>query len=153
VIAAIGLAQLRKVNAMRERREAIARRYDEAFRDVSELETPTVRSHVKHAWHLYVLRLHTAELSIARDEFIDRLKELNIGSSVHFIPLHIHPYYRDGYGYRAEDLPTTLGEYRRAVSLPIYSKMTDFDVECVIDAVSEIVRRNRVKSSYASVGR
>ena len=153
VIAAIGLAQLRKVDAMRERREAIARRYDEAFRDLSEVETPTVRSHVKHAWHLYVLRLYTDALSIARDEFIDQLKRLNIGSSVHFIPLHVHPYYRDTYGYRPEDLPTTLCEYRRAISLPIYSKMTDFDVDCVIDAVSDIVSRHRVRSSYASVGR
>jgi dTDP-4-amino-4,6-dideoxygalactose transaminase len=149
IIAAIGLAQLRKVDTMRQRREEIARRYNEAFAQSPEIETPTVREHVGHAWHLYMLRLNDDSLTIGRDEFILNLKKRNISSSVHFIPLHVHPYYQATYGYQPEDLPVAFREYRREVSLPIYSKMTDFDVESVIDAVTDILREFRTKSSYA----
>jgi dTDP-4-amino-4,6-dideoxygalactose transaminase len=149
IIAAIGLAQLRKVETMRQRREEIARRYNEAFAQYPEIETPTVREHVGHAWHLYMLRLNFESLAIGRDEFIQHLKKANVSSSVHFIPLHVHPYYRATYGYQPEDLPIAFREYRREISLPIYSKMTDLDVQCVIDAVTDILRQFRTNSSYA----
>ena len=76
-----------------------------------------------------------------RKRFIEDMKERNIGTSVHFIPLHIHPYYRDTYGYEAEDFPIAYGQYQRVVSLPIYSRMSDEDVQDVIDAVGEIVQQ------------
>ena len=149
ILAGIGLAQLRKVDTMRQRRVEIARRYNEAFASCPEIETPTVRDHVGHAWHLYMLRLNGDSLSIGRDEFIVNLKKRNIGSSVHFIPLHVQPYYQDNYGYQPEDLPVALREYRREISLPIYSKMTDSDVQSVIDAVADIIDEFSTESSYA----
>jgi dTDP-4-amino-4,6-dideoxygalactose transaminase len=110
---------------------------------------PTVRGHVDHAWHLYQLRLNQDSLGIGRDEFILNLRQRNIGSSVHFIPLHVHPYYQATYGYEPEDLPVAFREYQREISLPIYSKMSDFDVESVVDAVVDILREFRTKVSYA----
>jgi len=149
IIAALGLAQLRKVDAMRQRRVEIARRYSEAFAECPEIETPAVRAHVDHAWHLYMLRLNADLLTIGRDDFILNLKKRNISSSVHFIPLHIHPYYHATYGYQPEDLPVAVREYGREISLPIYSKMSDADVQSVVDAVTDILREFRAKSSYA----
>jgi dTDP-4-amino-4,6-dideoxygalactose transaminase len=153
VLAAIGLAQLRKLEKMRLRREEIARQYNEAFATEPALQIPTVHSDVTHAWHLYMLRLHENHLGIGRDEFILNLKRRNISTSVHFIPLHVHPYYEAAYGYKPEDFPVAYEEYRREISLPIYSKMTDDDVEHVIDAVNELVRSFRVKSFYAPARR
>ena len=152
IMAAIGLAQLGKVDAMRRRRQAIAQQYNDAFSCYGELELPTVRPHVEHAWHLYALRLGSG-LSIGRDEFVEQLKKANIGTSVHFIPLHVHPYYETVYGYRAEDLPVAFREYQREISLPIYSKMTDLDVRSVIDGVAHVVEQFRSTRRYAVAGR
>jgi len=149
VLAAIGLAQLRKVDAMRRRREEIASQYTEAFSHLSELETPSTRDGVRHAWHLYPLRLPDESVPDSRDAFVQELKSRNIGSSVHFIPLHVHPYYRSTYSYQPADLPVAFREYRREISLPIYSRMNDVDVQRVIDAVSATVELFRSRSHYA----
>lgn len=142
--AAMGLAQLRKVNRMWQRRSEIARRYSQAFGVLPELEVPVdAPKGDQHAWHLYILRLNLDALAIDRAEFIAQLKSRNIGASVHFIPLHLHPYYRETYGYRPEDFPIAYQQYRRLISLPIYSKMTDQDIQDVIDAILEIVARYR----------
>jgi dTDP-4-amino-4,6-dideoxygalactose transaminase len=150
VLAAIGIGQLRRVDAMRARREDIARRYTEAFSRYGELETPTHRAHVEHAWHLYMLRLNPELFPLTRDDFINILKARHIGVSVHFIPLHLHPYYRQTYGYEPTDFPNAVAAYSREVSLPIYSRMTDFDVESVIDAVCATVEAYRARA-YAGV--
>ena len=142
VAAAMGLAQLEKAEAMRARRREIAARYTEAFGDMPELETPPDREDSEHAWHLYMLRLRLDRLAIDRREFIEELKKRNIGASVHFIPLHLHPYYRERYGYRPEDYPVAYREYQREISLPIYSRMTDEDVEDVIEAVRDVAEKN-----------
>lgn len=138
IAAGMGLAQLRRADAMRERRATIARRYHEAFRDVPELQLPAERDDRGHSWHLYPLRLHLGRLQIDRAQFIAELKRRNIGASVHFIPLHLHPYYRETYGYRPEDFPVAYEQYSREVSLPIYSRMSDADVQDVIEAVLEM---------------
>ena len=105
----------------------------------------------EHAWHLYMLRLNLDRLLIDRAQFIKELKHHQIGSSVHFIPLHTHPYYRDKYGYQPEDFPVAYREYQREISLPIYSKMTDRDVDSVIQAVRDIVAcYRRVKTHSVS---
>jgi len=143
IAAAMGLAQLGKAERMLRRREAIARRYGEAFGAMPELELPRVMPWAGHAWQLYLLRLNAGQLKISRAQFIEELKARKIGSSVHFIPLHVHPYYRERYGYRPEDYPVAYGQYQRVVSLPIYSKMTDQDVEDVVDAVVDIVNASR----------
>ena len=143
VAAAMGLAQLRKARTMYERRKEIARIYHEAFSPVGELQIPGDRADAQHAWHLYMLRLNLDRLRINRAGFMEELKKRNIGASVHFIPLHVHPYYRDTFGYRPEDLPVAYREYMREVSLPIFSKMSGEDVQSVVDAVTAIVAANR----------
>ena len=141
--AAIGLHQLKKLPASHARRRHIASRYTTAFSGFEELQTPAERAEVDHAWHLYVLRLDMKKLRISRDQFVEELKARKIASSVHFIPVHLHPYYREKYGYRANDFPIAYREYQRMVSLPLHLRMTDDDVEDVIQAVTDVVRRNR----------
>jgi len=140
IAAAMGLAQLAKAERMARRRREIAVRYTEAFARLPQLQPPADRADCRHAWHLYTLRLNLEQLTIDRAQFIAALKQRNIGASVHFIPLHLHPYYRDTYGYRPEDFPVASREYRRVVSLPIYSKMSDTDVQDVIEAVCDVVK-------------
>ena len=137
--AAIGLHQLARSNWLLERRRSIAQRYTEAFSRWPELETPPNPAHIEHAWHLYMLRLRLERLTITRDAFIQELKKANIGSSVHFIPLHLHPFYRDTYQLLAGDFPAALHAYQQVVSLPIYPGMTDEDVEDVIAAVEQLI--------------
>ncbi len=143
IAAAIGLAQLRKAKDMWQKRREIAIRYSDAFQNIPQLQTPDDRTDCQHAWHLYMLRLNLAQLSLDRAQFIQELKELNIGTSVHFIPLHLHPYYRETYGYSATDFPVAYQEFQRVVSLPLYSKMSDEDVTDVIEAVLGLVGRYR----------
>lgn len=137
---ALGLAQLEKAEAMASRRREIAARYNEAFGTIGALQTPESGGGTEHAWHLYMLRLNREDAPVDRGTMIDELKKLGIGTSVHFIPLHIHPYYRETYGYAPEDFPNAFREYEREVSLPIYSKMTDADVGRVIGAVRQVLR-------------
>jgi len=141
--AALGMWQLRKLAAFQERRRAVVRLYTEAFAGQDALEVPVERSDVEHAWHLYVLRLREEALRIDRNVFIDELKQRNIGTSVHFIPIHLHPYYRDKYGYRPESFPVALTNYRRMLSLPLSARVSDADAADVISAVLDIVRRYR----------
>ena len=126
--AAIGLHQLQQLRAFHARRRQIVRRYNTAFSGLKELQTPAERAEVDHAWHFYVLRLRIKRLRISRDQFIEELKARKIGSSVYFIPLHLHPYYRKKYGYRANDFPIAYREFQRMVSLPLHLRMTDDDV-------------------------
>ncbi len=143
IAAAIGLSQLRKVEAMWERRQQIAAQYTAAFSSYEQLQTPRIEAEIEHAWHLYILRLNLDTLAINRDEFVEALKERNIGVSVHFIPLHVHPYYAQTYRYKASDFPVAYQQYQRVISLPIYSGMTDQDVQDVIRVVTEIAETNR----------
>ena len=136
VAAAIGIQQLKKADRFYKRRQAIARRYTKAFHGIEGLTCPTELPETSHAWHLYIVSIAAA--NGGRDHFIEEMARRGIGTSVHFIPLHLHPYYRDRYGFRPEDFPNALEAYRAAVSLPIYTKMTDGDVERVIDAVRAI---------------
>jgi dTDP-4-amino-4,6-dideoxygalactose transaminase len=141
--AALGIAQLRRHQQLMDRRTAIAAAYTRAFSDVDELETPTEQPDVDHAWHLYPLRLDLDRLTISRAQFVTELQGRNIGTSVHFIPVHEHTYYRTKYGWRPEDFPVAHREFSRMLSLPIYPLMTDEDVEDVVTAVRAIVTRHR----------
>ena len=142
VAAAIGIPQLRRCTDFLERRAAIARAYTRAFEDLDAVQTPWVRDEAEHGWHLYVIQINPEALRIDRDVFVKKLLERKIGVSVHFIPLHIHPYYRDRYGFKPEDYPNAFGAFQRIISLPIYAKMTDADVEDVIEAVRQIADEN-----------
>ena len=143
IAAALGLHQLARSKWLWERRRAIAQRYTEAFSEWPEIEPPPNPAHVEHAWHLYLLRLRTERLAITRDAFIQSLTQANIGTSVHFIPLHLHPFYRNMYQLAADDFPAALDAYQRVISLPIYPGMTDGDVEDVIAAVEQIIAAHK----------
>jgi dTDP-4-amino-4,6-dideoxygalactose transaminase len=101
------------------------------------------RAEVEHAWHLYVLRLRPAALRIDRAAFIRELTARNIGTSVHFIPIHLHPYYRDKYGYAPDAFPVALDNFERMLSLPLHPRLTDRDVADVVDAVLDLTRTFR----------
>lgn len=139
---AIGIWQLRKLDKFNQRRREIVKRYNEAFSNISALQLPVERSHVESAWHLYVLRLNTAQLTINRDIFIDEMTNKGIGTSVHFIPIHMHKYYEDKYQYTPDMFPVTLDNFQRMVSIPLNTALTDDDVSRVIDAVKSIVKSN-----------
>jgi len=137
--AALGLWQLKKLPGFEERRRAVVALYDQAFAQEDALETPVERPEVEHAWHLYVLRLRLEALRIDRDQFIEELTNRNIGTSVHFIPIHLHPYYRDKYAFTPESYPIAYSNYRRMISLPLNVRLSDADVADVIEAVRDVV--------------
>ncbi len=143
IAAAIGIEQLRKCDQFWEARRRIATMYDEGFADFPEIQTPVSQPGVQHAWHLYVIQLELERLRISRNEFIEALKKEDIGTSVHFIPLHLHPYYRNTMGYKPQDFPNASAVFERIVSLPIYPKMTEADVQRAIGAVRNIVKEYR----------
>ena len=136
--AALGLTQLAKCQSMWARRCELAQRYTDAFLSLDAFEIPAVRSDVQHAWHLYVLRVCPGVLSIHRDRVIEELKQRGIGCSVHFIPLHTHPYYQKTWRYRRGDFPVAEDYFDRCISLPLYPAMSDNDQQRVIDAILDI---------------
>jgi dTDP-4-amino-4,6-dideoxygalactose transaminase len=138
VQAAMGLWQLRKLERAQVRRREVVAAYGRAFADHPAFETPVLRAGREHAWHLYVLRLRLEHLTIDRDRFIEELSARNIGTSVHFIPIHLHPFYRDRYGYVPGSFPIAYDAYRRIVSLPLNPRLSDEDVADVIDAVLDV---------------
>ena len=143
IAAALGIEQLKRCEQFYQARRRIAAQYHEAFHDLEEIQIPNCAEDVQHAWHLYVIQLNLERLKINREEFIKALKSQNIGTSVHFIPLHLHPFYRDAFGYTPRDFPSASVVFELIVSLPIYSKMTDSDVEKVILAFRPIACEHR----------
>jgi dTDP-4-amino-4,6-dideoxygalactose transaminase len=139
--ASLGIAQLRKVDWLWEKRKNIARTYTEAFTSIDEIMTPSIRPDRETAWHLYVIKLHIEALAIDRGPFIEKLRERGIETSVHFIPLHRHPYYRNTLGLAPGDFPHGEWIYERSISLPIYPGMTEDEVHYVIEQVSDLCRR------------
>jgi len=136
IAAALGIHQLRRAREFQRRRAEIAARYDEAFAGLPLVRPARPAAGDLHAWHLYVLRLADAA-PLGRDAFIERLFALGIGVSVHYIPLHLHPYWRERYGLQAAQFPHSQHAYERMLSLPIYTRMGDADVERVADAVRQ----------------
>jgi len=147
--AAVGLDQLRKLPGFHERRRQIAHRYNAAFARLKEFQVPAESPDVQHAWHLYVLRVNPERLGISRDLFIEELKARNIGASVHFIPIHLHAYYRDKYDYNPDVFPVAYREYQRVVSLPLYPAMGDVDVDDVIKAVQDVAACSVARAAHA----
>src|SRR5215472_764138 len=141
--AAIGLAQLAKCNAMQERRAAIAARYTDGLRSLDAYEAPYLPKDVQHAWHLYVLQVNPAALRIDRNRVIQELKMRGIGTSVHFIPLHLHTLYQQQLGYRSGQFPKAEERFARAISLPIYPGMAEGDTDRVIEALHNIAHEYR----------
>jgi dTDP-4-amino-4,6-dideoxygalactose transaminase len=141
--AALGIHQLARLEQFLEIRSRYATMYNEAFGEMPEIQTPVVNSDERHAWHLYVIQLDLERLAINRAQFIEALRAENIGTSVHFIPVHLHPYYREALDYKRGAFPNAERVYDRIVSLPLYPKMTEADVHSVIAAVEEVVHQHR----------
>ena len=140
---AIGIVQLGNCDQMNAARREIASRYTESFVRELALEVPTVRADRDSSWHLYVLRLNLDQLTITRSQMIEELRARGVSTSVHFIPLHMHPYYQRAYGYQEGEFPVATEQYHRYLSLPIFPQMTSMQVDYVIDSVLDIVAINR----------
>jgi dTDP-4-amino-4,6-dideoxygalactose transaminase len=139
--AALGLVQLRRLPQMHARRAQIASRYASGLALSDAVQLPAASDH--HAWHIYAIRLRLEAVSIDRDAFIEELRLRNIGASVHFIPVHTLTYYRDKYGFHPDDFPVASHEFERLISLPIHSRLTDGDVDRVVEAVADVAARHR----------
>jgi dTDP-4-amino-4,6-dideoxygalactose transaminase len=133
---AIGRVQLKKAHNFLKKRRNIARLYLEGLADCDFLSLPV--NSVSHAWHLFIIKIVPAKLSISRDQFIEKLKEQGIGVSVHFIPLHIMPYFKKRYGFKSHDFPVALQNYLHSISLPIYPDLSKADVKRVIETIKKI---------------
>lgn len=141
---ALGLSQLAKLDRFVARRREIAERYARAFSDVPEIITPQERPYVRSSYHLYVLQFDLSRLRVGRAELFAALRARKLGVQVHYIPVHLQPYYREQLGHRRGDFPRAEAYYDRCVSIPLYPRMTDDDVTRVIATVKEIVEGARL---------
>jgi perosamine synthetase len=139
IACALGISQLRKLEANLARRREIAARYTTAFRKMPGVIVPVVREGVKPAWHLYPIRVDLGRLSADRARMFKALRAENIGVNVHYIPVHLHPYYRERFGSKPGDFPVAEGAYERLISLPMFHGMSDQDVEDVIAAMGKVL--------------
>jgi len=135
---ALGLSQLRKLDGNLARRREIAGRYTDAFREIPGVIPPAVREGVNPAWHLYTIRIDSMKLAADRGQIFRALRAENIGVNVHYIPVHLHPYYRERFGYKGREFPVAEGAYERLISLPMFHGMSDQDVNDVISAVTKV---------------
>jgi perosamine synthetase len=142
VASALGIHQLRQADRFHAERRRVAETYARFLADIDELELPREMPNRVHSWHLYAIRLNLERLTIDRATFIAELKSRGIGTSVHWMPLHMHPYYRGTYGFAPEDFPVAAREYARVISLPIFPDMTEQQVETVSEAIREIIAAN-----------
>ena len=148
---AIGIHQLRKLDGFIEQRRRYAQLYNDLLGDVEEVETPPDRADCRHAWHLYTLRLNLDKLEVNRDEFINALRDKGVGTSVHFIPIALHPYFSRFMADGANHCPRALELYPRLISLPLYPGMEEEQVVHTAQAVKELARTCR-KSKSILVG-
>lgn len=146
---AIGLHQLRKLEAFTAARIRYAALYNELLADIEEVELPADRSDCRHSWHLYGLRLNLNKLEIGRDEFIGALKKEGVGASVHFIPIQLHPFFAKFANLPQNRCPQALALYPRLVSLPLYPAMSEAEVEYVAETVKRIIAKSRHAQAVA----
>ena len=133
--ASMGIHQLHKIDSFFKKRNSIAKKYNKAFKDLKEVITPQKKYRDdKHAYHLYILKIPN------RDEFIQKMSEKGIGTSVHFIPLHLQPYWQEKYNLKENDFPTALANFNKIVSLPIYTSLTDEQTDYIISSALEILK-------------
>jgi perosamine synthetase len=151
IAAAIGIHQLSRAEDMRREREAIARSYLEALSDVSEIELPPEPGNRIHAWHLFPIRLRLDRLSISRNEFMEKLKTAGVGCSVHWRPLHRHPYYQETFGWKAKEFPVATALWPRLISLPIFPDMSAVEIEYIVDTIKGICRRYASSNDAARI--
>ncbi len=141
IAASIGIHQLERAESMRREREEIARHYREKLANVKQVELPADDADRIHSWHLFPIKLNLKRLAIDRNAFVEELKHRGVGCSVHWRPLHLHPYYQQTFGWLAEDLPVATKIWQRLISLPVFPGMDDLETGHVVDSVAEICGR------------
>ena len=134
---ALGLSQLKKIGKFIKRRREIAKIYNRSFKNIKEIITPTEKDYVKSAWHIYPL-----QVKLNRKKIFEALKKEGLGVQVHYLPIHLQPFYQKKYGSRPEDFPVAKRYYERAITLPLFPKMTDGEVRYVVETVKKIIKNN-----------
>jgi len=150
--AAIGVAQLQRAEEMRRAREDRARRYLDLLRGIDEIELPADEPDRLHAWHLFPIRLRTEALAVSRDEFLAELRRHGVGTSVHWRPLHLHPYYEETFGWTRSDFPSASRVWERLVSLPLYPDLGDEEQDHVVGRIEALCRRHAASAVAAAAG-
>jgi perosamine synthetase len=141
IAASIGIHQLRRAEAMRRERQAIADRYLTDLTDREELDLPVTSANRIHAWHLFTVRLNLERLSLDRDEFLDTLRQRGVACSVHWRPLHLHPYYQETFGWKREHFPAASAVWKQLLSLPLFADMREEEQVYVVRAVRDLCDR------------
>ena len=134
---------MNKLDRFIQRRREIASKYNEAFAEMEEIVVPTEKNDVRAAYHIYVVQLRTEMITASRKEIFEALRAENIGVNVHYIPVHLHPFYQRKFGYREGDYPSSERYYERALTLPIFPRMSDEDASDVIQAVRKVLGQYR----------
>jgi len=140
---ALGISQMNKLNRFIQRRRKIAARYNEAFAEMEEIITPVEKDYVKVVYHIYVIQLRLEKLKVGRREVFEALRAENIGVNVLYIPVHLQPFYKGEFGYKKGDYPKAERYYERAIILPIFPKMSEEDVEDVVEALRKVLKNYR----------
>lgn len=140
--ASIGIHQLHKIDSLNGKRAALAEVYINELSDIEEIELPKINAGIKHSWHLFVIKLKLEKLKLNRNEFIEELKNVGVYTSVHFIPVHLHPYYREKFGFKEGDFPVAEDTYKRIISLPLHPKLSLEDVKYVTQNIKDIIAKN-----------
>jgi perosamine synthetase len=141
IAAAIGVNQLKRADSFHLSRKTIAEYYTKKLSDIKGLRLPIENDNIKHSWHLYIIRIDEHLAGISRNDFIKKMTKAGIGCSVHYIPLHIHPYYKENFSYEDKDFPIAYQTYTQAVSLPIYPDLKDFELKRITDTVCKILNK------------
>jgi len=153
IAAAIGIHQLRKADLFHQRRKSIVNQYRELLDPVEEIILPKSQPNRDHSWHLFVIRLKLDRLQIDRAQFITELRQRGVSTSVHWMPLHMHPYYRETYGFAPGDLPIAASLYPEIITLPLYPDMSEDNVRQVCDSIKDIIRLHRRVSASPQANR
>jgi perosamine synthetase len=141
---ALGLSQLRKLAANLARRRHIANQYTAAFQEIPGVVPPVARAEVIPAWHLYPIRLDLPKLRVGRSKIFSALRAERLGVNVHYIPVHLHPYYRERFGYQGGEFAVAEGIYQQLISLPMFHGMTEQDVEGVITTINQVINEHAI---------
>ena len=137
---ALGISQLKKIDKFIKRRKEIVANYNKAFKNIKEIIIPTEKKYVKSAWHIYPIQLNLEKLKASRKKIFEFLQSEGLGVQVHYLPLHLQPFYRKEFGYKVGDFPIAEKYYKRAITLPLFPKMTNKDIERVIKAVKKVIK-------------
>jgi len=136
---ALGISQLNKINKFIKRRREIVAMYNKAFKDIKEIIIPSEKKYVKSAWHIYVIQLVLNKLKVDRKKIFEELQKRGLGVQVHYLPLHLQLFYRKKFGYKKGDFPIAEKYYQRAITLPLFPKMTDKEINKVIEVVKKVI--------------